>query len=132
MGHLSHTFMERFTEHNMLSDHGIRALIVDRGGEQSWRGGKLDRNVVGPELLDICLNDAHVGLRSERGLYKSCMLFVLRVCDDFCHYTDLSVSLGIGVKMRQQFVKENEDEPSTVAASRLAWLLFSASSAAGS
>ena len=129
---ICHTFMILFTEFNMLSNHGILGIIVDRVSDRTLDGGKLDRNVAGLELIDICFDDAHVGVISERGLDERFMLVVPRVCDDFFHYTDLSVSLRIQVIMRPQFVKENQDKPSTVAALRLARLLFSASSAAGS
>ena len=129
---LSHTLMELVTEFNMLRDHRILGIIVHRVSDCTLDCGKLDRNVAGLELLDICFNDVHIGVRSKRGLDERFMLLVLRVCDDFLHYADLSVSLRIKVKMRLQFVKENEDEPSTVAASRLAWLLFSVLSAAAS
>ena len=89
-----------------------------------------NRNVAGLELLDIVSNNVHVGFISERSLDERLMLLVLRVCDDFLHYIDLPVSLRI--KFIKQFVKEDEDKPSTVTASRLARLLFSALSAGGS
>ena len=66
----------------------------------------------------------------KRSLDERFILLVLRVCDDFLHYIDLPVSLRI--KVIKQFVKEDEDKPSTVAASRLARSLFSALSAGGS
>ena len=124
--------MIAFTELNMLSDHGILGIIVDRVGDRTLDGGKLDRNVAVLELLDIFFNGVQVGFISERGLDERCMLIVRRVCDDFFHYTDLSVSLRTKVIMGQQFLKENEDKPSIVAVLRLTRLLFSASSAAGS
>ena len=129
---ICHTFMILFTEFNMLSDHGILGIIVDCVSDRTLDGGKLDRNVAGLELIDICFDDAHVGVISERGFDERFMLVVPRVCDDFFHYIDLSVSLGIEVIMRRQFVKEYEDKPSTVAALRLTRLLFSTSLAAGS
>ena len=122
--HSSHTFMKLFTEFNMLRDHGVLGIVVQREGEGVPRGGKLDRNVAVLDLLNIVFNDIQVGVISKRGLDERCMLLVLRVCDDFFHYIDLSVSLRMNVKMRQQFVKESGDKPSTVAVSRLARLVF--------
>ena len=130
--HSSHTFMKLFTEFNMLRDHGVLGIVVQREGESVPGGGKLDRNVAVLDLLNIVFNDIQVGVISKRSLDERCMLLVLRVCDDFFHYIDLSVSLGIEVIMRRQFVKEYEDKPSTVAALRLTRLLFSTSLAAGS
>ena len=92
--------MVLFTEHNMLSDRGIRIRVL-RVGDNFFLGGELDRNAASLELLDICFDDTHVGVRSERGLDERFMLVVLRVCDDFLHYIDLSVSLRITVNMRE-------------------------------
>ena len=101
--HLSHTFMKLFTEFNMLGDHRVLGIVVQRVGEcvPPRGGGKLDRNVAVLDLLNISFNDIQVGVISERGLDERCMLLVLRVCDDFFHYTDLSVSLRIKVIIRR-------------------------------
>ena len=107
--HSSHTFVKLFTEFNMLRDHGCLqvGIVVQRVGDgvPPRGGGKLDRNIAVLDLLNIVTNDIQVGVISERGLDERCMLLVIRVCDNFFHYTDLSVSLKIKVKMRQQLVK---------------------------
>ena len=105
-------------------DRSHSSIFTDEDTRES------NRNVAGLKLLDIVSNDVHVGFISERSLDGRFVLLVLRVCDDFLHYIDLPVSLRI--KFIKQFVKEDEDKPSTVTASRLARLLFSALSAGGS